>query len=145
MSDPLSVTAGVAGLAALALHGIRLLIDEMNNIREAPKSLENLRVNLASVRSSLDSLKNVDEPYLKSLGKQVCDQTTAVIENCTITCNNFHSDLVRWTKRSHEVGKLSRRERINIGIFKERQIVAMGRQLQSCSSTLTSVAVTATL
>jgi hypothetical protein len=144
MSDPLSVTASVAGLVVLALQGIRLLVNDVNNIREAPTSLENLQVDLASVEMSLQSLESIDESQLRSLGEQVYNQSAVAIERCTSTCREFHDDLQRWTKRSRD-GKLSWRDKTNIGIFKERRIEAMSRQLQNYKLTLNSVAVTATL
>jgi hypothetical protein len=145
MSDPLSVAGSVAGLAGLALHGVRLLIDDVNNVREAPKVLENLRRDLTSVDLSLESLKRIHESHLRMLGTQVCDQSAAAIARCTSTCDDFRRDLQRWTKRSLNDGKPSWRDRTNIGVFKERRTVAMSQQLQSCRLTLDSVAVTATL
>lgn len=118
MTDPLSVTAGVAGLVAFALQGVRFLVNDINNIREAPKSLENLRIDLTSVRLSLESLENVDESQLRLLGDQVYNQPIAAIESCKSTCTHFRNDLQHWTKCSHN-GKPSWRERTNIGIFKE--------------------------
>ncbi|GAB7328900.1 hypothetical protein MBLNU13_g00765t2 [Cladosporium sp. NU13] len=123
MTDPLSVTAGVAGLVTITLQGVRLLVNDINNIREAPKSLEALQVDLTSIGSSLECLENIDELQLRLLGDHVYDH---------------------WTKRSHD-GKLSWWDKTNIGIFKEQQIEVMSRQLQNCKLTLNLVAVTATL
>lgn len=144
MTDPLSVTAGVAGLVTFALQGVRLLVNDINNIREAPKSLERLQVDLTSVGSSLACLEDIDELQLKLLGDHVYNQSTAAIERCKSTCFEFHNDLQSWTKRSRD-GKLSWRDKTNIGIFKEQQIEVMSRQLQNCKLTLNLVAVTATL
>lgn len=144
MSDPLSVTASVAGLAMLALQGIHLLVTDVNNIKEAPRVLEALKTDLVSVESGLKSFEGIDESQLKMLGEQVYDQSKVAIGRCTSTCNDFRGDLQRWTKRSRD-GKLSLRDRANIGIFKEQRITAMTKQLQSCELTLNSIAVTATL
>jgi len=145
MSDPLSIAAGVAGLAGLALHGIRQLIDDVNKIREAPKVLEDLQEDLTSVRLSLEALESIDESHLRTLGPQVYDQSKAAIAKCTSTCDDFHGDLRSWTKRSRNDGKLSWRDKTNIGMFKERRIKVMGQQLQNCRLTLNSVIDTATL
>jgi hypothetical protein len=145
MSDPLSIAAGIAGLAGLALHGIRQLSDDVNNISEAPKVLANLREDLTSVRLSLEALEIIDESHLRTLGTQVYDQIKVAIVKCTSTCDDFHGDLRSWTKRSRIDGKLSWRDRTNVGIFKMRRITVMGQQLQNCRLTLNSVAVTATL
>jgi hypothetical protein len=144
MTDPLSVTAGVAGLVAFALEGVRLLVKDVNNMREAPKSLEDLQVDLTFVGFSLESLEKIDESQLRLLGDHVYSQSTIAIESCKSTCFDFRDDLRRWTKRSRD-GKLSWRDKMNIGIVKERRIEAMSRQLQNCKLTLNQVAVTATL
>jgi hypothetical protein len=144
MSDPLSVTASVAGLVVLALQGVRLLVNEVNNIKEAPKSLENLQIDLASVQMSLKSLEYIDESQLRLLGEQIYNQSATAIERCTSTCHDFHNDLQRWTRRSRD-GKLSWRDKTNIAIFREQRIDVMSRQLQNCKLTLSSVAVNATL
>jgi hypothetical protein len=144
MPDPLSISASVAGLVGLALHGTRLLFDDVNNIRDAPQILEDLQTDLTSVSSSLASLEAIDESQLELLGKQVCDQSKVAISKCTSACDGFRGDLQRWTKRSRD-GKLSWRDKTNIGFFKERRIKAMAKQLQSCKLTLTSVVSTATL
>jgi hypothetical protein len=65
MADPLSVSASVAGLVGLALHGTRRLIDDVNNVRDAPRSLEDLQTELESIGSSLKSLEAVDESQLR--------------------------------------------------------------------------------
>lgn len=93
MTDPLSVAAGVTGLVAFALEGVRLLAKDVNGIKEAPRSLENLRSDLASVGSSLECLENIDESQLRLLGDQIYDQSTAAIESCKSTCFDFHHDL----------------------------------------------------
>jgi hypothetical protein len=144
MADPLSVSAGVAGLVGLALHGTRLLIEDVSKIRDAPKSLEDLRTDIAMVESSLKSLEGVRKSQLKLLGEHVYDQSRVAIGKCTSACDEFRGDLLRWTRRSRD-GKLSWRDKTNIGFFKERRIVAMAKQLQSCRLTLSSVVGTATL
>jgi hypothetical protein len=144
MPDPLSISASVAGLVGLALHGTRLLIDDVNNIRDAPRALEDLQTDLTSISSSLESLEAIDELQLKMLGDQICNQSKFAVNKCTSACDGFRGDLQRWTKRSRD-GKLSWRDKTNIGFFKERRIKAMAKQLQSCKLTLNSVVSTATL
>jgi hypothetical protein len=144
MADPLSVSASVAGLVGLALHGTRLLIEDVSKIRDAPKSLEDLQADVTVVDSSLRSLESIHESQLKLLGEHVYGQSGVAITQCTSACHEFRGDLQRWTKRSRD-GKLSWRDKTNIGFFKERRIAAMAKQLQSCKLTINSVVGTATL
>jgi hypothetical protein len=144
MADPLSVSASVAGLVGLALHGIRRLLDDVNNVRDAPKSLEDLQTELEFIGSSLKSLEAVDESQLRLLGENVYYQSAMAIERCASACDGFRGDLQRWTKRSRD-GKLSWRDKMNVGFFKEQRIAAMAKQLQSCKLTLNLVVDIATL
>lgn len=145
MADPLGVSASVAGLVALALHGARMLIEDVNKIIDAPKSLEDLQSDLTLVKASLESLDGIDESQLRLLGEQVYNQSMIAIQNCNSVCDGLRADLRRWTKSSGDGGKLSWRDRANIGFFKEHRIMAMAKQLQSCKLTLNSVIGTVTL
>ena len=144
MADPLSVSAGIVGLVIPALHGMRLLMDDVTKIVDAPKAVNNLETELVSVSSSLEAIQAIEEPQWETLGKKVSDQSKAAVGTCTATCDALRGDLQRWTRRSRD-GKLSWRDRANIGFFKERRIKAMSAQLQNCKLTLTFVVGTATL
>jgi hypothetical protein len=93
---------------------------------------------------AFESLEAIDESQLKVLGDQIYNQSKFAVNNCTSACDGFRGDLQRWTKRSRD-GKLSWRDKTNIGFFKERRIKAMTKRLQSCKLTLNSVVSTATL
>ena len=43
MADPLSIGASVIGIIVLALHGSRLLLDDLQAIIDVPKALETLK------------------------------------------------------------------------------------------------------
>ena len=49
----LSIGAGVVGIIVPALHGSRLLLDDLQCITDAPKAVETLRTNLISVEMAL--------------------------------------------------------------------------------------------
>lgn len=42
MADPLSIAASVVGVTVPALHGTRLLLDELQNLKDAPKAVKRL-------------------------------------------------------------------------------------------------------
>jgi hypothetical protein len=144
MSDPFTITAGVVGIVVPALHGARLLIDDLKKITDAPRVVTSLETDLTSVSSSLESLKAINEPQWQVLGSRIVDQSKAAVKTCTTACDAMRGDLQRWTRRSRD-GKLSWRDKANIGFFKERRVKAMSEQLQSCKQTLSSVVGVATL
>lgn len=144
MADPLSIGAGVVGLIVPALHGSRLLLDDLQRIVDAPKAIERLKTNLGSVEMALISLRAVNDTDWEPLGNPVAEQSKATIHTCAKACNLFHNDLHRWTKLSNG-GKLSWKDRANIGFFKQRQIKAISDQLQTCQISINSVVGIATL
>lgn len=144
MSDPLSISASVVGLVVPALEGTRLLVDTLRAIRDAPKALQDIETDLKSVEASLGSLKGIDESQLKLLSEQVYDQCRDTISRYKSACDGFRGDIQRCTKRTRD-GKLSWRDKVNVGFFNKKRIEGMSRQLQSCKLTLNSVLSVATL
>ena len=69
MADPLSVAASIVGVTVPALHGTRLLLDDLQGIADAPKAVESLKEDLLSVDMALKSLQAVKDPEWKSLGE----------------------------------------------------------------------------
>ena len=129
MADPLGIGAGVVGIIVPALHGTRLLLDDLRCIIDAPKAIETLKEDLCSVEMALTSLQAVKDVEWELLGNTVVEQSKATINTCTKACDMFRADLQRWTKHSDE-GKLSWQDRANVGFFKQRRIKAISDQLK---------------
>jgi len=144
MADPLSIGAGVVGLIVPALHGTRLLLDDLQSIKDAPKDIETLKTNLSSVELALTALQAVKDVEWELLGEDVVKHSKAGIQSCTKACELFRVDLQRLTKHSTG-GSLSWRDRANVGFFKQSRIKAISVQLLACQININSVASTATL
>lgn len=142
MADPLSITASVVGIIVPALHGTRLLLEDLQQLKDAPKTVKRLVEDVRSVDTSLKLLQNMEEREWESLG--IAEKSKTVISGCTQACDVFRTDLQRWTKHSED-GKLAWQDRTNVGFFKQGQIKAMSEQLQSCKLTINSVVGIATL
>ncbi|KAK5733335.1 hypothetical protein LTR17_009824 [Elasticomyces elasticus] len=138
MSDPLSTAAALVGIIVPALHGIKLLVEDVSKVRDAPETVKGLKRDLQSLSSSLEVLKAIGETQWKMLGTQVSQLSKETVSDCTAACGAFQKDLKRWTIRSRE-GKMSWRDRNNIGFFKEHRVKAMSKQLQSWKRSLGSV------
>ncbi|KAK4139100.1 uncharacterized protein C8A04DRAFT_40987 [Dichotomopilus funicola] len=142
--DPLSITAGVVGIATPAVHCIRLLLEDIQKIVDAPEALKSLRNDLLSVDQALVSLQAVSEAQWQSLGDAVLAQSKTATTSCGESCDRFRATLGRWTRHSDD-GKLSLRDRAMVGFLKQGHVKSMSEQLQHCKLTLTSVVCTATL
>ena len=59
MTDPLSITTSVVGITVPALHGVRLLLEDLQQLREAPKTITRLLEDVQSVETSLNLLRGL--------------------------------------------------------------------------------------
>ena len=144
MADPLSTAASVVGIAVPALHGARLLLDDIQNIVDAPKAVATLKEDLRAVDIVLEELKAVHSSEWESLGQEVVDGSKFAINTCAKACDIFRNDLQRWTRHSED-GKLAWRDRANVGFFKQQRIKSLCEQLQNCKITVGTTVSVATL
>jgi hypothetical protein len=144
MAEAIGVVSGIVGIVDVALHIIRKVVDDVRNIHDAPDVLKGLQSDLSLADRALDSLRDIDDSQWEFLGEVVVGHAKATITSCSEACSAFGADLQKWTKRSTD-GKMSWRDRGNIGFFRQNQIKSMSQQLQNCHAMVTSLASTATL
>jgi hypothetical protein len=119
MADPLSFTSSIVGVTVPALHGIRLLLDDVRRIKDAPSAVQSLKKDISSTDTALKSLQAVKEEEWRLLGEDMADRSKAVITTCVTACETFRTDLQRWNRtfwrwktlmaRSGQCGILQRR------------------------------------
>lgn len=144
MSDPLSIAASVVGIIVPALHGTRLLLEDLQQLKDAPKTVKRLMEDVHSVDTSLKLLQSVEDREWDLLGVGIAEQLKTTISSCTHACNLFRTNLRRWTRHSDD-RKLAWQDRASVGFFKQGQIKTMLEQLSNCKLTITSVVSIATL
>jgi hypothetical protein len=144
MADPLSIAASVVGITVPALHGTRLLLDDLERLKDAPKTVRRLTDDVRSVEGTLRLLQGVEEREWMSLGTTVVEESKTTVDSCKQACYLFKADLQQWTKHSQD-GKLAWQDRANVGFFKKDQVKAMSEQLQNCKLSINSVVSIATL
>ncbi|OBT75869.1 hypothetical protein VF21_04419 [Pseudogymnoascus sp. 05NY08] len=144
MSDPLSITASVVGITVAALHGTRLLLEDIQRLKNAPETVKRLVEEVHSVDTALKLVQGVEDREWELLGADLAELLKTTIYNCKLACDLFRADLQRWTRHSED-GKLAWKDRANVGFFKQAQITAMLEQLSICRLTITSTVSIATL
>jgi hypothetical protein len=144
MADPLSITASVVGIVVPALHATRLLLADLQELKDAPKTVKRLVEDVHSVDTALGLLKSIEEREWGLLGADVAEQSKTTISSSTQACNLFRDDLQKWTRHSED-GKLAWLDRANVGFFKKDQVKAMSEQLQSCKLAINLTVGVATL
>lgn len=145
MGDPFGAAASGIQIATFALHGVRLLLQDIENIREAPQAVAKLKDGLREVELAVDRLKAVEGSKLEALG--VLEQSLLAIKTCDKSCETFRNDLRQWTKHSKhsEDGKLHVWDRIKVGFFRNERIKSLSREIQNCKTTVIMLVSFATL
>ncbi|KAJ5226237.1 hypothetical protein N7468_007462 [Penicillium chermesinum] len=137
MTDPLSVAAGVTGFVTFALHGIRVLLEDLDKIKEAPNNVLELKDELKSVERVVASLESIDDEDWNNMDTNIAVDAKTLIESCTKTCEAFRIKVQHWTR--HSLGdKLSVLDRPFIGFFKSSEIDSMQRKLQAYKGSIGS-------
>ncbi|KAL9100717.1 MAG: hypothetical protein Q9163_003943 [Psora crenata] len=142
MAEPFSIVASVVGVVFPALHGTRLLLDDLQKLKDAPETIRCLVEDVHSVEMALTTLQTVEDQEWLSLG--IAEESRTTISTCTKACDQFRAKLQHWTRHSED-GKLARKDRASLGFLKARQITAMSEQLQNCKLTISSIVSIATL
>lgn len=83
MADPLSITASVVGIIVPALHGTRLLLADLQQLNDAPKTIKQVSDDVQSVHTTLELLRGVEHGDWNSLGQNVAEQSEATVGSCT--------------------------------------------------------------
>ena len=144
MADPLSITASVVGIVVPALHATRLLLEDLQQLKDAPKTVKCLVDDVRSVDTALELLQSVEKREWNLLGTGVAEKAETAITSSMQACNLFRADLKKWTGHSED-GKLAWVDRANVGFFKKGQVKAMSEQLQSCKLAINLIVSIATL
>jgi hypothetical protein len=142
--DPLSITAGVVGVAVPTLQCAQQLRKTIQAILDAPSEIASLGEELLTIEQAITSIQEVSDQQWQSLGESVVSQSKTGMNLCRKSCSKFQAAIDDWTRHGED-GKLSRRDRTAIGLFRQDQIKSTSSQLQNCKGTLTSVVSIASL
>lgn len=102
MGDSLSATASIVGLVVPALHGTRLLLDDLRNLKDAPQTVKRLTEDVQSMEGALQLLRGVDDEEWRSLGADVATQSKQTISGCTEACDIFKMIHIEIFLKQHE-------------------------------------------
>ncbi|EWZ48985.1 hypothetical protein FOZG_04449 [Fusarium oxysporum Fo47] len=141
--DPLSITAGVMGVAVPALQCAQHLRQTIQAILDAPTEIASLGEELLTIEQAINSVQEVSDQQWQTLGESVVSQSKTGMSLCRKSCSKFQAAIEHWTRHGED-GKLSWRDRTAIGLLRQDQIKSTSSQLQNCKGTLTTVVSIAT-
>lgn len=122
-------------LVDFAIRGVRASIETVNAIADAPRTIQNLRVDLEATEVILHRL---EEPANRQLVQQQ-QQSGGVqraLRHCEVTCTSLQDKLAQWTRHSNSAsatsGGISKRDRLILGFFRKESIKAIRDELKDC-------------
>jgi hypothetical protein len=140
--DPLSITASVVGITTAALQSAQFLVKTIDNVKDAPHTINEISTDLRVVESVLQDLNTKAQDG--SLQIIQSSQIGPAVENCDRACKAFQLQIERWMKHSKE-DKIFWISRWKIGLFGPDRIKTFKGQLGDCKGTLNIALTTATL
>jgi hypothetical protein len=142
MAEGLGVAASAVGIATAAIQSVQFLSKTIDNIRDVPKTVKSVRVDLQAVEPILHQL----DKALHNDESQVVlrEEIKPVVQNCDRACTSFQAALDRWTRHSTEE-KTFWMDRWRVGLFGQDRITTFKGQLNDCKSTLNVALSTATM
>jgi len=142
MADGLSVVASVVSIATAAVQSVQFLSTTIDNIKGAPDTTRNIKLDLQAVEPVLYSLETASQ----SNGAQIVlsAEVKSAVVNCNRACTDFQTLLDRWIKHPSEE-KTFWIDRWRGGFFGQERIKAFKGQLSDYKSTLNMALSTASM
>jgi hypothetical protein len=142
MAEGLGVAASAISIATAAIQSVQFLSKTIDNIKDVPKTVKSVRVDLQAVEPILHQL----DKALQNDESQVVlrDEIKPVVQNCDRACTSFQAALDRWMRHSTEE-KTFWMDRWRVGLFGQDRITTFKGQLNDCKSTLNVALSTATM
>jgi hypothetical protein len=125
MTDPLSITASIVSITVPALHGIRLLLQDLQQLKDAPRTLQDLADDVRSVETAIQLLEAVEETEWAHLGTAIAEGSKATISSASKACGYFRNELQKWTKHS-QGRKITLQDRATVGFLKKDEVKCCG-------------------
>jgi hypothetical protein len=144
MPDPFTAFATVAGVAALVLKATKALSDDVQSIQGAPAVVMTLTQDLDALATILQTIPCNTEGSLDHLSADANAALIRALENCNNACDHFQAKLKKWTKHSSDQ-RLQWWDRVRVGIFAEKNVETLSKQLMQCKVTLSTAISTVTL
>jgi hypothetical protein len=144
--DPMSVTASVIGIAAVALHSTKRMMELIDGIQGAPQAVKALSRDLSALEKVLQKLNDVlGHPDFQENERrtELATLLQDPLDNCTLALDDISLAIRPYTKLSGTLGKSKWRG--FTWSFREKEIATLQRMLMSYKSSLTMAVAVANL
>jgi hypothetical protein len=134
MADPLSITAGVAGLLGFALHGSKRMLEFIDGIRNAPKDIAAISVDLRALYQEIAALAAMQEGFCRN--PTMADYLREPLENCVDVFTEFTMTLNQYVVTTRDGSTKVRTWKHITWAFKEKEIQLFRNTLLAYKSSL---------
>ena len=120
------------------MQSVKSLIQDVETIKDAPEQIRELKQDLLAVSNVLQALEvGTEESSLEYLSAEAKRALATALDNCKGACNKFQAKLKRWTRHSTN-DNTHWWDRDRVGLFAEREIEMLRKQLEQCTVILTT-------
>lgn len=140
MAELIGAISGVVGIATATLHSIRVLSNEISNIKHAPETIASIQVELRNVQSVVETLNTaLHSTDLKTAFGAIAGSGNLeeALRACTDACDRFYKELKGLVRHSPDASsKLAWRDRFAVGVLARDRVAAFTSELRLCKSTV---------
>lgn len=140
MANSLNVAA-MLGSAAAAFQEVQFLYTTIDNIRDAPGFLHDIKLDIQAVKDVLHNLVTAAPSDSSQIISSA--EVKSAIENCCKLCTDFQALFTRWKRHAVEEDTFWV-DRWRVSLSGEERIRAFKGQLNLCKDTLAVALSTAT-
>jgi len=140
MAELVGTISGVVGIATATLHSIRILSNEISNIKHASETIASIQVELRNVQSVVETLETaLHATDLRTEFDAIAGSGNLkeALRACTDACDRFHEELQNLLRHSPDASsKLAWRDRFAVGVLGRDRVAAFTSELRLCKSTV---------
>ena len=144
--DPMTITTAVIGIAAVALHSTRRMIEFIDGIQGAPQAVKALSRDLNALEKVLQTLNDVlSHPDFQGNARraELAALLQDPLDNCTLALDDISLAIKPYTKPS--ANSRNSKWRGFTWSFREKEILTLQRMLMSYKSSLNMAVAVANL
>ena len=120
MADPLSIATGVVGLLGYALHGSKRMLEFIESIRNAPKDVAALSLDLRALHDVLATLAGMQNEF--NSNPTIIDCLRVPLENCVDIFTDFTATLNQFVVTTRDGSMRVRTWKNIVWAFREKEI-----------------------
>lgn len=116
------------------MHAVRILVNDIKGIHDAPSEISNITTELGNVEGILETLEkavgsgqNIDDDFKELVATKNIEKA---VQSCERACSSFRARLQKWLKHSKDA-EMHWWDRAKVGFFGEKKIQALMTDLNT--------------